>query len=124
MTVGDSVSQVLRHSYWDMLSALAEETARVYYHGNNYVGFILNPTCAIDNLAHTAEGYMKRSKEFADMFPNGEREPGEWLNYVLEAADPENLEWLVGFNAQDADRGTINVSGSTVDIAQWALYTE
>lgn len=124
MPVGESVPLVLHQSYWEMLAAVAEETTRVYYHGNNYVGFILNPTCAIDNLAHIAEGYMKRSKEFADMFPNGEREPGEWLNYVLEAADPENLEWLVGFNAQDADRGTVNVSGSTVDIAQWALYTE
>ena len=43
---------------------------------------------------------------------------------MLEAADPENLEWLVGVSAEDADRGTVNVSGSTVDIAQWALYTK
>jgi len=124
MTVGEFVPHVLRQSYWEMLAAVAEETIRVYYHSNNYVGFILNPTCAIDNLAHTAEGYMKRSKEFADMFPNGEREPGEWLNYVLEAVNPENLEWLVGFDEEDANRGTINVSGSTVKIAQWVLHTK
>lgn len=124
MTIGESVPHVLRQSYWEMLAAVAEETTRVYSHNNDYVGFVLNPTCAIYTLARTAEGYMKRSNEFADMFPNGEREPGEWLNYVLEAENPENLEWLVGFNAHDADRGTVNVSGSPVDIAQWVLHTE
>lgn len=92
MTVGDSVSQVLRQSYWGMLVAVAEETARVYGHANDYVGFVLNPTCATNTLAHTAEGYMKRHAEFVGMFPDGEQEHGEWLNYVLEAADPENLD--------------------------------
>ena len=43
---------------------------------------------------------------------------------MLEAADPENLEWLVGFDAQDVDRGTVNVSGNPVDIAQWVLHTK
>ena len=124
MAVGDSVSQVLRQSYWEMLVAVTEETARVYDHTNDYTGFVLNPTCAVDNLAHTAESYMRRNAEFAGMFPDGEQEPGEWLNYVLEAADPENLEWLVGFNTEDADRGTINVSGSAVEIAQWMLHVE
>lgn len=124
MIVGDSVPHVLRRSYWEVLVAVAEETARVYDHTNDYIGFVLNPTCATDNLARTAERYMKRNAEFTAMFPDGEQEHGEWLNYVLEAADPENLEWLVGFNEEDADRGTINVSGSTVDIAQWALYTK
>lgn len=124
MTVGDSVPQVLRRSYWEMLVAVAEEAARVYGHTNDYTGFVLNPTCAVNNLSHTAEGYMRRNAEFAGMFPNGEQEHGEWLNYVLEADDPENLEWLVGVSAEDADRGTVNVSGSTVDIAQWALYTK
>lgn len=124
MTVGESVPHVLRQRYWEILAAIAEETARVYSHNNDYVGFVLNPTCAIDNLTRTAEGYMNRSAEFTNMFPDGEQEPGEWLNYVLEATDPESLEWLVGFNAQDADRGTDNVSGSTIDIAQWALHTK
>lgn len=124
MTVGESVPHVLRQSYWEMLAAVAEETALVYSLNNDYIGFVLNPACAVYTLARTAEGYMKRSNEFADMFPNGEREPGEWLNYVLEAENPENLEWLVGFNAHDADRGTVNVSGSPVDIAQWVLHTE
>lgn len=124
MTVGDSVPQVLRQNYWEMLVAVAEETARVYGHTNDYTGFVLNPTCAVNDLAHTAEVCMKRNAEFAGMFPDGEQEHGEWLNYVLEAADPENLEWLVGVSAEDADRGTINISGSTVDIAQWTLYTK
>lgn len=124
MPVGDSVPQVLRQSYWEMLVAVAEETACVYDHANDYTGFVLNPTCAVDNLAHTAESYMRRNAEFTGMFPDGEQEHGGWLNYVLEDADPENLEWLVGFNTEDADRGTINIFGSTVDIAQWTLYAK
>lgn len=97
MSVGDFVSQVLRRNYWEMLVAVAEETAHVYGHTNDYVGFVLNPVCSINDLAHTAEGYMKRGGEFVGMSLDGKQENGEWLNYVLEAADPENLEWLVNY---------------------------